>query len=188
VINNDGSTTDDGHNLIWIGNAAYGLNTPYGTDFLDLTGTTDTSPFVGVSQTVATVSGQIYALTFDLGAQGSSGTFGGPISATASAGSSSTSFIDTGAIGTAAGPNGSQTFWAPETLTFTATSSSTNISIVGKSGNEFVGLDNVSLSAISAVPEPSTWLLMIAGIGGIGLMLRRAKKSVGFGFRDVSAA
>jgi hypothetical protein len=29
---------------------------------------------------------------------------------------------------------------------------------------------------------------MIAGIGGIGLMLRRAKKSVGFGFRDVSAA
>jgi hypothetical protein len=116
------------------------------------------------------------------------GTFGGPISATASAGSSSTSFIDTGAIGTAAGLDGSRTFWAPETLTFTTTSSSTNISIVGKCGNEFVGLDNVSLSVISAVPEPSTWLLMIAGIGGLGLMLRRANKSVGFGFSDVSAA
>jgi hypothetical protein len=38
---------------------------------------------------------------------------------------------------------------------------------------------------ISAAPEPSTWLLMIAGIGGIGLMLRRAKTAVGL--RDAAA-
>ena len=30
---------------------------------------------------------------------------------------------------------------------------------------------------ISAVPEPSTWFLMLAGVGGAGLMLRRIKAS-----------
>ena len=39
-------------------------------------------------------------------------------------------------------------------------------------------------TAVSAAPEPSTWLLMFAGIGGIGLMMRRAKKTMGFRFKD----
>ena len=40
---------------------------------------------------------------------------------------------------------------------------------------------------IAAAPEPSTWLLMFAGIGGIGLMLRRAK-TMGFRFKDAFSA
>jgi len=32
---------------------------------------------------------------------------------------------------------------------------------------------------VSAAPEPSAWLLMMAGIGGIGLMLRQAKQRAG---------
>jgi hypothetical protein len=42
--------------------------------------------------------------------------------------------------------------------------------------------DNVTLSGstISAAPEPAAWLLMIAGLGGVGLMLRRAKTTVTF--------
>ena len=44
------------------------------------------------------------------------------------------------------------------------------------------------LPAVSAAPEPSTWLLMFAGIGGIGLMLRRAKKTMSFRFKDAFAA
>jgi hypothetical protein len=38
---------------------------------------------------------------------------------------------------------------------------------------------NTTVSPISGVPEPSTWLLMLAGIGGVGLMLRRAKHKMG---------
>jgi hypothetical protein len=37
----------------------------------------------------------------------------------------------------------------------------------------------VSLSVVPATPEPSTWLLMIGGVAGAGLMLRRAKKAHG---------
>ncbi len=47
---------------------------------------------------------------------------------------------------------------------------------------------NTASQAISAAPEPSTWLLMLAGIGGIGLMLRRARKTMGFRFKDALAA
>ncbi len=46
---------------------------------------------------------------------------------------------------------------------------------------------NVATS-VSAAPEPSTWLLMFAGIGGIGLMMRRAKKTMGSRFKDAFSA
>ena len=38
------------------------------------------------------------------------------------------------------------------------------------------------------LPEPSTWALMLFGIGGIGLMLRRAKRISGFKFKDAFKA
>ena len=45
--------------------------------------------------------------------------------------------------------------------------------------------DNI---AVSAAPEPSTWLLFIAGIGGVGLMLRRAKNHICLRFKAVPSA
>ncbi len=50
------------------------------------------------------------------------------------------------------------------------------------------GTFTVAAAPVSAAPEPSTWLLMFAGIGGIGLMLRRAKKTMDFRFRDAFSA
>jgi uncharacterized protein YaiE (UPF0345 family) len=80
-------------------------------------------------------------------------------------------------------------------LSNSATFDNTTISALGLTPGTYIfnsADDDIKFviagATVSAVPEPSTWLLMIAGIGGIGLMLRRAKKSVGFGFRDVSAA
>ena len=56
--------------------------------------------------------------------------------------------------------------------------------------NEFYGIDNVAVTstAVSAAPEPSAWLLLFAGIGGIGLALRRARKTVSFGFKGAFSA
>jgi hypothetical protein len=42
----------------------------------------------------------------------------------------------------------------------------------GSSGNDFA-IDNIS---VSAVPEPSAWLLMLAGFAGVGLALRQARR------------
>ena len=43
-------------------------------------------------------------------------------------------------------------------------------------------------TAVSAAPEPTTWALMFLGIGGIGLMMRQAKRKMGFRFKDALAA
>ena len=49
--------------------------------------------------------------------------------------------------------------------------------------------ESVALNAtVSAAPEPCTWLLMFAGVAGISLMLRRAKKTMGLRFKDALAA
>ncbi len=45
-----------------------------------------------------------------------------------------------------------------------------------------------ALHALSAAPEPSTWLLMLAGVGGIGLAFRQAKKRHGFTFASALAS
>ncbi len=82
------------------------------------------------------------------------------------------------------------------TLGVTPTASTTDLTFTSFAnegpGNEFYGLDNLSVTgqanSISAAPEPSTWLLMFVGIGGIGLMLRRAKKTMGFRFKDALSA
>ena len=50
----------------------------------------------------------------------------------------------------------------------------------GQSGNDFA-IENL---AVSAAPEPSIWILMLAGIGGIGFILRQAKKVSGLRFKD----
>ena len=44
--------------------------------------------------------------------------------------------------------------------------------------------ESFTFNVVSAAPEPATWALMIAGLGGIGLMLRRARKTMGLRLRD----
>lgn len=45
----------------------------------------------------------------------------------------------------------------------------------GQSGNDFA-IDDISVTAVSAAPEPGVWMLMIAGIGMIGAMLGYRKR------------
>jgi Protein of unknown function (DUF642)/PEP-CTERM motif len=181
-----GSTTMTGwtvtsNNLAWIGPSnPFGLTGSNGSGFfLDLQGISDGAPFAGVQQSVATCATCGYQLTFFLGSDASSGV---QDSITASAAGQSQLFTSTN--------NGSQAnLWQEETLDFTATGSSTTISLLGNTipGGIFIGLDTVDLEQISGpitsgVPEPSTWAMMILGFCGVGFMAYRRKPN-GASFR-----
>ena len=65
--------------------------------------------------------------------------------------------------------------WKTATMTFTASSASQALSFLAQGSSPgatpFMLLDNVSLTA--AVPEPSTWGMMLGGIGLVGFLARR---------------
>lgn len=69
------------------------------------------------------------------------------------------------------------TNWESKQFNFTAAGTSATIQFdtVGlNTGGYDVGLDNVSISALS-VPEPATWAMLIIGFGGSGMILRRRR-------------
>ena len=134
---------------------------------IDLTGQTNSKPYGGLQQTIVTTPGQAYVLTFDLGSSlrwNNSTT--GLAALTASAAGSSQLFT--------LAPSSNNT-WATETLNFIATGGSTTIEFLADSSytSEYTGLDNVNVS--SAVPEPSTWAMLLLGFAGVGFMTYRRK-------------
>jgi hypothetical protein len=74
------------------------------------------------------------------------------------------------------------TGWQTTSATFTATSANEYLAFMANgtpSGEPpFSLLDNVSLKAQSAVPEPATWVMMIGGFGFVGYSLRRRRTTV----------
>lgn len=152
----------------------FGLTASDGSRFLDLTNYSAGAPFAGVSQTFATTAGATYTLTFDLGG---SNAWGRPDALIASAAGTSATFT-TGPASTTT-PNND---WYHETMTFTATGATTTLTLQGSAGFNYIGLDNVSVVLLSdavtpppvpAIPEPSTWALMLAGLAAIGSVMRR---------------
>jgi hypothetical protein len=73
--------------------------------------------------------------------------------------------------------NGGFSGWKTATMTFAASSTSQVLSFLAQGtapgAPPFLLLDNVSL--ISAVPEPSTWGMMLGGLGLVGFMARRRR-------------
>jgi hypothetical protein len=76
-------------------------------------------------------------------------------------------------------PQGPGSIWQSFTLDFIASSTSTFISFTGVQGNQYIGLDNVAVTAVSAsTPEPSTWAMMLIGFAGFAFVgYRKAKKN-----------
>lgn len=122
-----------------------------------------------LSQDIATDVGTRYRVSFYM----SGNPDGAPSikTLTASAGAESADYsID---ASTFASPD---LIWTRYTLAFTALASSTTLTFA--SGNDSAwgaALDNV---AITAIPEASTWAMMIAGIGFVGLASRRRRATV----------
>jgi hypothetical protein len=148
---------------------------PYSGSYSLQMGDFDSQPEAELSQTFSDVAGQKYTVSFygyDGGANGDPNA-----DLTVSVGSASTSFNDTVSTYTLG------------TFTFVGQGSDT-LTIAAKTNPSDWYVDNVAVTAasVSAAPEPSTWLLMIAGIGGIGLMLRRTNGVFRFGASSAVAA
>ena len=143
---------------------------------LDLTGAGNTGAN-GVYQDVATVSGRTYEVTFWLG----NATGDGTGNSGAYVLSSSLNLAITGA-GATNYVNGTVTAgtvnWGQYTRRFTATGATTRLQFTNTTpvGDNFTGLDNVSLAA---VPEPASWGLMILGFGLVGGAMRRRSAGAG---------
>jgi hypothetical protein len=143
-----------------------------GTFFVDLTGQANDLPYGGIEQTITTVSGDSYVLQFDLGSSTTYNSSTHPAGITASAtGTSSLASELFTLIPT------SSNSWTTETLDFTADSSSTTIEFLGDSSitSEYDGLDNVSVTLASSVPEPASWAMMLAGLAGLVLSRKLAR-------------
>jgi len=154
--------------LAWLGPAnPFSVFAPIGggSYFLDLTSYTDSVPFAGVTQTIATAAGQQYTLEFDLG---SSSQFGLPDAIQVVAGSLNQNFSSL-----LTGLNE----WQHISTTFTATGPTTLISLQGTQGVSYIGLDNVIVNANGgttppSVPEPASLALLVIGLAG-NLFMRR---------------
>ena len=63
--------------------------------------------------------------------------------------------------------------WAQATFSFVATEATSSLFFAGGyDSNHYIGLDNVS---VTAVPEPETYAMMLAGLAAIGSIARRRK-------------
>lgn len=161
-----GWTVIGGNDVAWIGlGNPYAINASDGNQFLDLTGWHDQSATGGgVKQTIATTAGATYTLSFDIG-NSSNYNFNTNDSLFVTAGSVVGQQVWT----TISNQPGS---WEHVTLSFVASGATTDVSFAGGQAVWYIGLDNVS---VTAVPEPSSALMLGAGLLGMAVWLRRRR-------------
>ena len=132
-----------------------------GTSSLDLIGNAHAG---GVEQTIATVAGQRYLLTFDLAGNPDNQALAMKyLDVSAGAATQTFSFDVTGHTLASIG-------WTQQSLSFVATGSTTTISFLAQTSTGCCwgpALDNV---AVNAVPEPESDILVLTGLGLAGML------------------
>jgi choice-of-anchor C domain-containing protein len=143
-----------------------------GTHSIDLNALTAGSIF----QTISTVVGQAYEVSFDLAGNPDSA----PVVKLAIA--DATGLPGAAYLFDTTGKTKTNMGWTQLTYDFTADSTSTTLTFSNSNQTGFktpygAALDNIS---ISAVPEPATWAVMLIGFGGLGAAMRsrRSRRAV----------
>jgi len=152
--------------LAWIGNPnPWSLSAQEGDRFLDLTAYPAGAPFGAITQTVETIPQHQYELSYYLGSH--TARWGGPpVAIVATAGGESQTCTVTS--------RSSGSTWTPCTMAFTATSASTVISLAGKEGAAYIGLDNVMVQTAETAWWPLLLvILLIIALIIIGIQRRR---------------
>ena len=83
--------------------------------------------------------------------------------------------IGSTALDTVTGNGGGDTMWALRSVKFSTSGGALTFAAIGTSDSVGGYLDNIS---IAAVPDASTWVLMIAGFGMIGIAARSRHRAV----------
>lgn len=146
-----------------------GLLASDGRQWIDLTGINGYDKGVR-SDAVTTMTGQSYNLTFALGNYVPFGTSSLSVMINSSLFSIFTNLVN------GVGPMD----WENKSLTWVADATSAQITFRGVangalSNDAAIGLDNVGFAP---VPEPATYALMLAGLGAVGVAVRRQKRKV----------
>lgn len=135
-----------------------------------------------VSQSLETVIGQSYTVSFDLSGNPDNGA-GGKLSVISVSGSLPS--IQTYTVG--ANNSHSNMNWETYSYNFTAFSTTSILTFASAEYNPYgPALDNVSILTDggigSTVPEPATWAMLMVGFGMVGYSVRRRRN-----FQSVSA-
>ncbi len=135
-----------------------------GRNFVEL----DTTGNSSISQSFATVAGYTYELSFAYANRSDN-----------RGAASDGLWWSVGSLSGAVGQN-TNTHWTTYTTSFVGTGSPMTLSFaaIGRSDSFGTSLDNVQLSVLSTVPEPHGYALMLAGLGTVGLLSRRRRRSV----------
>jgi choice-of-anchor C domain-containing protein len=128
-----------------------------------------------IQQTIATVIGKTYKVTFWL-AGNPDGGLGEKLAATSVSGDWVNTFsFDVGPANTKQNMG-----WQEYSYRFTAFENTSTLVFNSMTHTPYgPALDNVS---ISAVPEPATWAMMIMGFGGVGAAVRSSRRKQALAF------
>jgi choice-of-anchor C domain-containing protein len=158
--------TVGGNSVDWIGSDWSAQN---GNRSIDLSGNANGS----LSQTFDTINGQTYNVAFYIAGNPD----GGPTIKTFETGVDvvlSDQFDSSGSTRQSMG-------WTLYSFDFTASGPTSTLTFASTTGTAFgAALDNVS---VTAVPEPSTWAMMILGFLGLGFLGYRKSLKSGSAFR-----